>query len=441
MKGLKRVLQIKVVLKPPNFLKAAAVIFIMIFAPVQPVISKNSTENTSDSFFFKNNRKSSVTLRFNLINNLIVIPVSINDSPPLNFIVDTGLNTILITELAIGEDLNLQNLSNVKVRGLGGEGALEAYHSKGNTLEFAGIKGKNQEVLILKDDVFHLSSQMGDEINGIFGYNIFRDFIVEINYFSERIKLHDPSQYSYSWWKDTFWNTKPIEVIGNKPYIELKILKQGKNHPVRMLIDTGASHAMWLYQEMVEEGESSAALSNTILGAGLSGKVYGGKGCLEAVKFGEHRMDDVVVGYPDFEFVKPAIGLDGRDGSIGADMLNRFNLIFDYYNEKISYRRNIRYFNPFRYDMSGMDIVSVVIGYPEYEVSYVRPHSPAYRAGIEEGDRLLEVNNISVDYFTLSELQGEFKRGHGREVRVRIQRGSQILEKRVRLEDILLCGK
>ncbi len=425
-------------ISPSTILTPLAALFLLLSAAQGNIFAQPQERDHDDQLFFENPRRSSVSIRFELVNNLIVIPVSINESDVLHFIVDTGVNTTLITEIGIGEELELKSVDDVRIRGLGEGEPLEAYHSVGNTLEFEGIKGENQEVYVLKEDVFHLSSQMGREINGIFGFNIFRDFIVEINYGTRRITLHDPEQYRYSWWKRTLWTTKPINVVNNKPYVEANIKKDDNTKlPVRLMIDTGASHSIWLDERSDEEISAPVDTERTLLGSGLSGDLFGRKGRLEALEFGTFKLDNVIAAYPDSASIAAAMDLDGRHGSLGADVLNRFNVIFDYQNEQITFRRNLRYFRPFEHDMSGMTISNPITEMPIYMVSYVRPNSPADRAGVEPGDQITSVNNTSVSNYTLSELQGIFKSGEGREISLQIERDGETLTKRFRLEKLV----
>ncbi len=412
-------------------------LFLLIYQSPEPAYSNQNTGRGDypDRLFFENPRKKSVSFNFKLINNLIVIPVSINESDKLHFIVDTGVNTTLITELAIGDSLALQSVRDVRIQGLGEGEPIDAYHSTGNTLEFSGITGDNQEVYVLKEDIFELSSYMGMDINGIFGFNIFRDFIVEINYSRSRLTLHNPELYRYSWWKRTFWNSKPINVVNNKPYVSSSVRKEdGTVVPVRLLIDTGASHSVWLDESSHPEIEAPENSETTLLGAGLSGQVFGRKGRVDALKFGEFELNDVIVSYPDSASIASAIQVDGRNGSMGADVLNRFNVILDYGNEQITFRRNLRYLRPFRHDMSGMTITAPMRDFPLYMVSYVRPGSPAERAGIQEGDQITSVGGSSVSNFTLQELQSLFKAGDGRLVQIEISRDGERMQINLRLE-------
>jgi hypothetical protein len=85
---------------------------------------------------FKN--KSS-KMEFKQINHNIIIPAKVNDSDTLWFILDTGLNTSLITELTSTDSLSINYARKVRLNGLGGGESLEAYSSINNNIKIGDI--------------------------------------------------------------------------------------------------------------------------------------------------------------------------------------------------------------------------------------------------------------------------------------------------------------
>jgi len=45
------------------------------------------------------------------------------------------------------------------------------------------------------DKELNLSPRLGLPVHGIIGYDLFRDFVVEVNYTSKYLKLHSPKLY------------------------------------------------------------------------------------------------------------------------------------------------------------------------------------------------------------------------------------------------------
>ena len=140
--------------------------------------------------YFSQPRQESFSMPFRLINNLTVIPASINGSDTLFFILDTGLKKSIICELSAGETLNLNNALNIQ---LGGSGSgSPAILSFGNTIEIGDLRGINQEFLILTDNVLRLSSRLGTSVHGLLSLQAFQALMVEINYDRRVISFYKP---------------------------------------------------------------------------------------------------------------------------------------------------------------------------------------------------------------------------------------------------------
>ena len=70
----------------------------------------------------------------------------------------------------------------IQLRSLGSAEPVKAYKSTENTIDFGPIYGDNQEVYYITDPRFDLSSKLGLNVQGIIGYELFKDFIIRINY-------------------------------------------------------------------------------------------------------------------------------------------------------------------------------------------------------------------------------------------------------------------
>lgn len=119
--------------------------------------SKKYQRERYNGFSFERPSKRALILKFKLINNLIVIPVKINESDTLHFILDSGVQNMLITELSVGDKLQVNYLKEIELSGLGSGEKLMAYASPNNNFNISGIIGHHQDLLILKEDIFHLS--------------------------------------------------------------------------------------------------------------------------------------------------------------------------------------------------------------------------------------------------------------------------------------------
>jgi hypothetical protein len=182
---------------------------------------------------------------------------------------------------------------------------------------------------------------------------VFKDFVVEINYNSKYIRLHKPTSFRPKSSKK--WKTLPIIIHRRKPYLEAEVTIDSIEKHVKLLIDTGSSHALWLFED---KGEGLIPKKDLVfvgyLGKGLSGSVYGKRSKVKRFVLSDFNLKDVNVAFPDSLLINEAKVYKGRNGSIGSDILKRFNLFFDYTNKKLHLKKNGFFREPFTYNNSGI---------------------------------------------------------------------------------------
>lgn len=387
---------------------------------------------------FVRKRQKRLILPFKLVNNLIILPVQINDSDMMNFIVDTGVNSTIITELSLSNTISLNYTRKKTLRGLGEGEDLEALHSFGNEFNISGIKGKNQHVFMLLEDVFHLSTKLGMRVQGIIGYSLFRDFVVTINYERQRIVFTTPKKYKPKKADLKKAIVLPLKLHKTKPYLEAEIIQfDNVKTKVKLFLDTGASHALWLDADSKDEILIPENSIDSYLGRGLNGEIYGKIGRIKAIKLGEFVLQDVVTVYPDTSSTNSTLDLDGRNGSLGAEILKRFRVSIDYSRQEITLRPNSNFKKPFDYNMSGFEVSTPIPEMPYFVISSVRGNSPAAKAGLLKGDQILWLHNHRVKDYTLSEINELLYSKDGKKIKITIKRGEQVIKTEFVLEKII----
>lgn len=138
-----------------------------------------------EGFRFLNKTKNKVRVDFKLINNLMVIPLKINNKE-LAFILDTGSNKTILFNLSDNDTIGLKNIEKVTLQGLGKGNSVEALLSQKNTISLQNIQSENETIYVILRDYFDLSGKMGVTIHGIIGNNLLDDFAVKINYISKK---------------------------------------------------------------------------------------------------------------------------------------------------------------------------------------------------------------------------------------------------------------
>ncbi|RZL37115.1 MAG: aspartate aminotransferase, partial [Pedobacter sp.] len=146
---------------------------------------------SAQSFSFSGNQKKN-TINFKLVKNLIIIPVTINGKGPYNFLLDTGVGPLIITEPSMVDTLGLKVLRTTKIYGLGKGEEVQAFLSSEINLTIKDASIQHIPTAILKTDVFNLSSYLGMKIHGIIGYYFFNSFVVKVNYSVNRLAFYNP---------------------------------------------------------------------------------------------------------------------------------------------------------------------------------------------------------------------------------------------------------
>ena len=74
---------------------------------------------------------------------------------------------------------------------------------------------------------------------------------------------------------------------------------------------------------------------------------------------------------------------------------------------------------------------------PIFEIYTVRENSPAAKAGILEGDKIIKINNKSSKYLSIQSITNLFQSEEGKLIKITIERDGKKIDFEFRLEKIL----
>ncbi|WP_232219151.1 retropepsin-like aspartic protease [Olleya marilimosa] len=395
-------------------------------------------------------------IKFELINNVILIPIEVN-GVALKFLLDTGVSKPIIFNFIKGSDsLKILNSEKIKIKGLGDGDYIDALRSSHNTFKIGEAINTDQTLFAVFDSRINLAPKLGTPIDGIIGYDIFKDFIVEINYASRYIKLYNPTRYKYK--KCNRCEVLDLEFKDNRPYLNANVTIQDKLIPVKLLMDSGGSDALWLFEDKTKGLVLNDKYFEDFLGSGLSGDVYGKRTKIEALNINQFIINKPKVAFPDSVMVNAVKKFKDRDGTIGGEILKRFNLIVDYSNAKITFKKNSSFNNAFSYNKSGLQVehdgVRVVMEInveennahfrseksntlsvnsivktnrdfslkPTFVIHNVVKNSPAYWAGVQKGDVILSINSKNAFDLKLNQIVNHFYKKSGTKIKLLLVR-------------------
>ncbi|HEY6141894.1 MAG TPA: PDZ domain-containing protein [Flavobacterium sp.] len=426
-----------------------------LFICVLPVLAQ-------DGFVFEKN-VDKVEIPFKLINNLIFIPIKVN-GVELNFLLDSGVDETILFSMEDKKEVRFFNVEKVALRGLGSEDSVEGLKSQHNTLEISSLKSTNHLMYIILDQSFNLSYHIGIPVNGIIGYHFLKNNLVEINYEKKRITIYRDTEKFRK--KITKKSEKVLLTIEKfKPYVTASVVLNTIEIPVKLLIDIGNSDAVWLFQNTSENIKVPEKNFEDFLGKGFSGDIEGKRAQVEKITLSKFEFRNPIIAFPDTISVRNVTMVKDRSGSVGAEILKRFTVVFDYPNQKMFLKKNRGFNDPFNYNKSGIELehyglqwvqetvpleISPLSGgfnssnfkykfelKPVYLITSVRKNSVAAISGIKKGDILIRVNGLPVYRYSLEEIYAILKSEDEKWVSLEVERDSELLKLRFRLLNVL----
>ncbi|MFM7193692.1 MAG: aspartyl protease family protein, partial [Bacteroidota bacterium] len=230
------------------------------------LLSATAAQNQKLGFYLTEGRRTTV-IPFQQYNNLIIIPVTLNGVVPLNFIVDTGVRTALLLDRTVTDMLRLNYTRRFTISGPGGERLLSALVTNNVSLDVKpDLHGRGHSMLVLEKDYLELSKNIGFEVHGILGYELFSRFVVKIDYERRELVLTSPERFR----KPRQFIPVPMRIEDTKPYISCIVtFPSGQAHELKLMVDTGASHCLFLDPESGPEVHVPAKTIRGSIGRGL----------------------------------------------------------------------------------------------------------------------------------------------------------------------------
>lgn len=436
-------------------MKILQLFFMFIFLGVQ----------SQSGFQLQNSTKT--TIPFQLINNLIFIPVNINGAE-LTFLLDSGVAETILFSLD-NKQVNFNNVEKIKFSGLGENMDIEGLQSINNSVSVGkDFVDKSHTIFIILDEGINFSSHVGIPVNGIIGYHFFRNHPVQIDFIKKKITIYNTSTDFEK--KKKRFEEFPISIEKKKPYLEAEVEMTTEKKPSKLLLDLGNSDAIWLFPSLIKNFVYNRPNIDDFLGRGFNGDIFGKRSRIHSFSIGKFNFEKPLAAMPDEYSIQHLTLVKDRKGSIGNDILRRFLVIFDYPNQKIYFRKNKHFSDPFLFNKSGLDIkhdgmmwekdlVKVetqkknandievynhkntdsfqykFVLKPQYSVAGCRKNSPCEKAGLLKDDKIISIKGKKAGDLTLDGINRILKDHDGTFVEFEIERNGQNMKLGLYLED------
>lgn len=406
---------------------------------------------------------------FELHSNLIVLPLKINDVD-FNFYLDTGSTRTVIFNLKGIDSLSINQGKYIKLSGYGNNEPISAYYSSGNQIKIGdNIINDSAGVVVLSDSEIDLSPKIDIEVHGVLGVEFLKNFVTHMDYRNNYLKVYK----DFEQLQPKLRKSKKFELIlkNNRPFVNIDMENNLIHGSYNMLIDTGSGDALWILNEI----DTAAVLKNSFedyLGFGINGEIFGLRTKVNSINLFNHEMKKVAISYPYKKFHKISKTVSSHDGSIGGEVLRRFDVVMDFPRKRITMLPNKDFMEGFYYNMSGLgvkkgdlELFTVIdrdfskkegdrlnqysskvtlsnyskISYdyvPKIYVDYVREGSPGEKAGIEVGDQIVSINNYKQKQLTLNRVSELFYKNPYKNLRIILKRNGK--EFKVKIKNIPL---
>ncbi|QEC61765.1 peptide-binding protein [Mucilaginibacter ginsenosidivorans] len=368
-------------------------------------------------YFDLNNGVKSSTLHFRLIRNLVVIKLKINDKGPFNFILDTGVGMMVITDPKMVDSINLQSKRTIRIAGLGEGDDFEAYVTPPLKIDIPDLTSYDVAATMLRTEHFNLSGFVGIPIHGLLGYEFFNNLAVKMNFVDSTLTVYRPKDVRLFRRGEKI----PITVEARKPYMQaVVLLPNGLMQQCKLIIDLGAGHPVSLENMIKKHGLPQKFIAAN-LGVGLAGPIFGFLSRIDEIDVGKYKIKKVITSFPnDYDSTTLKYMSVSRDGNLGIGLLKRFNVIFDYPDNAMYLKPNAAFHNPFEHDMSGIEYYAGGEDFKHIIVSRVEPGSSADEVGLVKDDEITAINFKPVAEMSLEEIDNIFRSKDGRNLLIEV---------------------
>lgn len=367
-----------------------------------------STPPSKPKEIFKQNTLSKLTeiksdevikTPFKIVNNHILIPVGINGSKPLMFVLDTGAPITAIAQNHNTRNLKLKLGQKVDVGGAGKGKSSKAYLLQKLNLQVGDIKIDDLIGLWLPTGIIpNFSKEEDMYFDGIIGYDLLRSYSVHINHDLGVIELYSKATSPRN---ISEWQKLPLQFENNHPYVNVAITSNDYDETdIKLLLDTGSTNSLNLSPDTHPNIEWPDQFYIT-KSKGLSGEEIDHNAPINQLNIANFRVYDFITSYSG--------GWDkaSSQGILGNALLSHFNLWFDYQGKNLWLQKHNSYKPSLKADRSGIKILPTAT--QGARVINIYSDSMASLIGLEEGDLITSVSDMLINQDNFNQILDLFK--------------------------------
>lgn len=357
------------------------------------------------------------TIPFESCNRMVFLPLAIDTSGPLWFVLDSGAGASTI-DRARAKSIGLSTFGQAQGHGAG-TGSYEVRFASGPvTLRLPGLSVFDQTLAVT--DLAGLEASLGRRVDGILGADFFYNFVVTVDYGRRIVTVADTAAAPPPAGAEVL----PLEIENDLPFVHARLTVPGNpTQDVRLLVDSGSGDAV----DHPLILKSTGRLVDVTTGVGLGKATRGVLGRVDTLAFGRLRL----TGAPS-----ACCGGTGVSSALlGGRVLDRFSVTFDYVHGTLTLVPNAHLHDPFAVDASGLVLRSAKGG-AVFRVAKVIKGSPAEAAGVRAADEVTAVDGRPASEFTLDQVEAVLEQS-GRRIRLAVERDGRPLALTLALRSLL----
>lgn len=347
-----------------------------------------------------------------------------------NFLLDTGADNLYLDSIFYGENkFKYNKINKYTIGGIGT--SRQNIIAIGDSIDFtfAGNHYRTSDVNVLM-----LKSIGGDYIDGLLGTDyFFKQNVLEINYNRLYIKTY-PSIDSAN---ITGYTKIPMEFDGYNIFIPMSIaINSTTSLNGRFMLDIGFPSCI-LTSSTVHLHQLDKRITHKVRYytkyAGVGGESAGYDFICDSVKIADYSFNNVTFSYS----TDTAGVLESTNyyGILGGNLLERFNLIFDFSNKDLYIKPSSIFSKPFIYDRLGFTFIDRFKTRGGWIVASLTEGSEAEKVGLLCDDKILKVNGIPVQTVHYTQQKHFFDQFS--EVKLELLRKDSLITKRFKLIPLL----
>jgi hypothetical protein len=326
-------------------------------------------------------------IEFDYSNLVLMVELTVNDSLTGNFVFDTGSSYLFLDSQFVEQ--NRFPLSTDKTRRVTGVG--ESFQIA-PTVDSIKLAFENLFYEYASIPVINIRSLAGFEVDGVFGIELFSPHVLKINFDSTYLQLLDTGEFK----SPQGYDSLKLYYQDNKTIIHCSAELTASDHiEGYTILDLGSGQSLTLTSIVGEENRLAQVIEYkyavTRENGGYGGRTRSWYFRGEKITISSFNLENPVMNYSTDR--SGALSWSSVLGLLGMEIMDRFNMIFDFHDHILYLKPNSRFGKHFDSNMTGF-IGKIVQGSrgKKYRILNIIEGSPAEKAGLQKGDEILFIN-------------------------------------------------